>query len=132
MFQITTNSTLPDIQIQDKQLISIPCFYLTNESTSTFISDLTNFAPMFTLESSDEEVLDIEDFSYILSTIPSEYQMLEIGINDLQPLEDGVSTLYLNGSRYQNLLEIENLVAIDTEQDTLSLTSSSVEEREST
>lgn len=123
MFQITTNSTLPDIQIQDKQLVSVPCFYLTNDSTSTSISDLTNFAPMFTLESNDEEVLAIEDFSYILSTTPSQYQILEIDINPL----DEVSTLYINGSRYQNLLEIENLVTINDDQDTLPL-----EEREST
>jgi len=128
MFQITTNSTLPDIQIQDKQLISIPCFYLTNESTSTSISDLTNFAPMFNIESTLEknEVIDIEDFSNVLSTTPSQYQMLEISIDSLEPLED-ISTLYINGVYYQNFLEIDNLVTLNSEEDTLPL-----EEREST
>lgn len=126
MFQITTNSTLPDIQIQDKQLISIPCFYLTNESTSTSISDLTNFAPMFTFESSDEEILAIEDFSYVLSTTPSEYQMLEINVNSLEVLSE-VSTLYLNGVPYQNLLGVEELVLYPETKESLY-----IEEREST
>ena len=126
MFQITTNSTLPDIQIQDKQLISVPCFYLTNDSTSTSISDLSNFAPMFTLESSDEEILAIEDFSYVLSTIPSTYQMLEIDVNSLEVLSE-VSTLYLNGVPYQNLLGVEELVLYPETKESLY-----IEEREST
>lgn len=126
MFQITTNSTLPDIQIQDKQLISVPCFYLTNDSTSTSISDLSNFAPMFTLESSNEEILAIEDFSYVLSTTPSTYQMLEIDVNSLEVLSE-VSTLYLNGVPYQNLLGVEELVLYPETKESLY-----IEEREST
>ena len=126
MFQIITNSTLPDIFIEDKQSISVPCFYLTNYNSSTSISELTNFAPMFVLESNDEEVVDIEDFSYVLSTIPSQYQMLEIDLDVLQSLDD-ISTLYINGSRYQNLLEVEELILFtDTEE------AYSIEEREST
>ena len=123
MFQIITNSTLPDNQIRDKQLISVPCFYLTNDNSSTFTS---NFAPMFTIENTEEEILDIENFSYVLSTTSSEYQMLEINLEDLQPLED-ISTLYINGVSYQNLLSINELAIFSTEEDTLPL-----EEREST
>lgn len=126
MFQITTNSTLPDIQIQDKQLVSVPCFYLTNNNSSTSISDLTNFAPMFTIESSDEEILAIEDFSYVLSTTPSTYQMLEIDVNSLEVLSE-VSTLYLNGVPYQNLLGVEGLVLYPEKKESLY-----IEEREST
>lgn len=131
MFQIITTNTLPDLSIGDKQSISVPCFYLTNsletrfenDNSSTFIS---NFAPMFTIESEENEVVDIEDFSYVLSTTPSEYQMLEINIEELQPLDD-ISTLYINGVYYQNLLEVENLVLVISENDKVSL-----EEREST
>lgn len=129
MFQIITTNTLPDLSIRDKQSVSVPCFYLTNDNSSTSIS---NFAPMFNIESishsyesEENEVVDIEDFSYVLSTIPSEYQMLEININDLQPLDD-ISTLYINGVYYQNLLEVENLVLVVSENDKVSL-----EERES-
>lgn len=126
MFQIITNSS-STIYIENKQLISGPCFYLTNsledDSSSTSIS---NFTPMFIIENTDEEIVDIEDFSYLLSTTPSEYQMLEININDLQPLDD-ISTLYINGVAYQNLLNIDDLILFTTEEDTLPL-----EEREST
>lgn len=130
MFQIITTNTLPDLSIRDKQSISVPCFYLTNDNSSTSIS---NFAPMFNIESTnrsyeseENEVVDIEDFSYVLSTTPSEYQMLEISINDLQLLDD-ISSLYINGSNYQNLLEIENLVLVNNQENT-----EVIEEREST
>jgi len=126
MFQIITNSTLPDIYLENKQSISIPCFYLTNDNSSTPIVELCNFAPMFTIESEDTEVIDIEDFSYVLSTTPSEYQMLEIDINSLEPL-DSISTLYINGVSYQNLLSIEDLVIYSGTEE-----SKSIEEREST
>lgn len=126
MFQITSNNTLPDLNIEDRQSITIPCFFLTNDNSSTSIVELSNFAPMFKIESTEEEILDIETFSYILTTIPSTYQMLEINIEDLQPL-DSISTLYLNGSKYQNLLDIENLVIFPSKEETLPL-----EEREST
>jgi hypothetical protein len=120
MFQIITNSTLPDIYIEDKQSISIPCFYLTNSNS------LANFTPMFNIKSEDNEVINIEAFSYTVSTTPSQYQMLEINIDSLEPLED-ISTLYLNGSKYQNLLEIEELVIYSGTKE-----SQSIEEREST
>lgn len=130
MFQIITNSSSTNY-IEDKQLISVPCFYLTNSLETHFENDssstsISNFTPMFIIENTDEEVLDIEDFSYLLSTTPSEYQMLEININDLQPLDD-ISTLYINGVAYQNLLNINDLILFTTEEDTLPL-----EEREST
>lgn len=131
MFQITTNNTLPNISIADKQLVSIPCFYLTNSLETRFENNssstsISNFAPMFNIESEENEVVDIEDFSYVLSTTPSEYQMLEIDLDVLQPLDD-ISTLYINGVYYQNLLEVENLVLVISENDKVSL-----EEREST
>ena len=126
MFQIISNNTLPDLNIEDRQSITIPCFFLTNDNSSTSIVELSNFAPMFKIESREEEILDIETFSYTLTTTPSVYQMLEINIEDLQPL-DNISTLYLNGSKYQNLLDIENLVIFPSKKETLPL-----EEREST
>jgi hypothetical protein len=81
---------------------------------------------MFTIESEDSDVIDIEDFRYVLSTTPSQYQMLEINIDSLEPLED-ISTLYLNGSKYQNLLDIEELILYSILED-----SQLIEEREST
>ena len=126
MFQIISNNTLPDLNIEDRQSITIPFFFLTNDSSSTSIVELSNFAPLFRIESTEEEILDIETFSYTLTTTPSVYQMLEINIEDLQPL-DSISTLYLNGSKYQNLLDIENLVIFPSKEETLPL-----EEREST
>lgn len=126
MFQIISNNTLPDLNIEDRLSINVPCFFLTNDNFSTSIVELSNFAPMFKIESNEEEVLDIETFSYTLTTTPSTYQMLEINIEDLQPL-DTISTLYLNGSKYQNLLDIENLVIFPSKEET-----SPLEEREST
>ena len=126
MFQIISNNTLPDLNIEDRQSITIPCFFLTNDNSSTSIIELSNFAPLFRIESTEEEILDIETFSYTLTTTPSTYQMLEINIEDLQPLDD-ISTLYLNGSKYQNLLDIENLAIFPSKEETLPL-----EEREST
>ena len=120
MFQIITNNTTPDIYIKDKQSISIPCFYLTNGTS------MTSFAPMFNIESTEENLLDIEEFSYVLSTTPSQYQMFEISINDLEPLDD-ISSLYINGSKYQNLLEVKDLVINTTQQNI-----TTIEEREST
>ena len=126
MFQIISNNTLPDLNIEDRMSINVPCFFLTNDNSSTSIVELSNFAPMFKIESNEEEVLDIETFSYTLTTIPSTYQMLEINIEELQPL-DTISTLYLNGSKYQNLLDIENLVIFPSKEET-----SPLEERDST
>ena len=126
MFQIISNNTLPDLNIEDRMSINVPCFFLTNDNSSTSIVELSNFAPMFKIESNEEGVLNIETFNYTLTTIPSTYQMLEINIEDLQPL-DTISTLYLNGSKYQNLLDIENLVIFPSKEET-----SPLEEREST
>lgn len=125
MFQIITNSSSTN-HIEDRQSISIPCFYLTNDNSSTSIIELSNFTPMFVIESSDEESIEIEDFNYQITTIPSQYMMLELDINSLEPLDD-ISTLYLNGSKYQNFLEVEELILFtDTEE------AYSIEEREST
>jgi hypothetical protein len=126
MFQIVTNSTLPDVYLENKQSISVPCFYLTNDNSLTSTIELSNFTPMFIIESTDEESIEVEDFNYQITTIPSQYMMLELDIDSMEPLDD-ISTLYLNGSKYQNLLEVEELILFtDTEE------AYSIEEREST
>lgn len=125
MFQIITNTSSTNY-IEDKQSISIPCFYLTNDNSSTSTIELSNFTPMFVIESNNEESLDIEDVSYLISTIPSQYMMLELDIDSMEPLDE-ISTLYINGSKYQNLLEIEQLIIYPGTAE-----SESIEEREST
>lgn len=118
MFQILTNNSLPNNILELEPLkINVPCFYLTNGTTSN------NFVPMFNINSIDEEIVDIEEFTFSVSSIPSPYTMVEMDIDLLEPLED-ISTLYLNGSKYQNLLDIEELVLFE-EPDV-------IEEREST
>lgn len=115
MFQILTNNSLPN-NLEPTQ-INIPCFYLTNGTTSN------NFVPMFNINSTDEKIVDIEEFTFNVSSIPSLYTMVEVDIDTLEPLED-ISTLYLNGSKYQNLLDIEELVLFGEPE--------VIEEREST
>ena len=103
MFQIITNTTSPSLNTEPKD-ITIPCFYLTNSLTT-----MTNFAPLFTVNSNEEELIeDNTNFIFTTSTIPSEFNMVEIDINSLF-LED-MSSLYLNGSKYQNLLELPDLL----------------------
>lgn len=121
MFQIITSNTIPDIDLKvEPKDIFIPCFYLTNSNS------LTNFAPMFNIESKEEDLIDIENFNYVLSTIPSQYQMLEINIDSLEVLDE-ISTLYINGVPYQNLLGVEELILFPELEVT-----QVIEEREST
>jgi len=126
MFQILTNNSLPNTNLEfskrgsvelEPLKINVPCFYLTNGTT------LNSFVPMFNIESTDEDILNIEEFTFTVSSIPSLYTMVEMDIDTLEPLED-ITTLYLNGSKYQNLLDIEELVLFREPE--------VIEEREST
>lgn len=119
MFQILTNNSLSNnsnLELEPLN-INIPCFYLTNGTTSN------NFVPMFNINSIDEEIVNIEEFTFTISSIPSLYTMVEMDIDTLEPIED-ITTLYLNGSKYQNLLDIEELVLFEEPK--------IIEEREST
>lgn len=115
MFKINKNNTLPDtvLEIDDKK-ISIPCFILSNNSS---------FISLFEIESIEEEVVDIEDFSFAVSTIPSNYQIVELDIITSKDTDGNLQTIYFNGTKYQNLLTIDGISNLD---------SLSVEEREST
>jgi len=118
MFQIISSNTISNNTLEiEPTKINVPCFYLTNGTISN------NFTPMFTLNSVDEEILDIDTLNFNTSSIPSLYTMVEIDIDSLEPLED-ISTLYLNGSKYQNLLEIDELILYNEPE--------IIEEREST
>lgn len=124
MFQILTNNNSLPNNLEPTQ-INVPCFYLTNGSTSN------SFVPMFNINSIDEEIVDIEDFTFTVSSIPSLYTIVEIDIDTLEPLSkrvsdelEDISTLYLNGSKYQNLLDVEELVLFGEPE--------VIEEREST
>ena len=138
MFKITRNSTTSNTTISP-QSISVPCFQLTNYNTST-LSNLTNFSPMFKLEHINEVTETVDDFIFSISTVPSQYQVVELDI--LSPnLVDDLSTLYFNGSEYQNLLSVNEINFISSADDGLGeyvdtlpndIDSLSVEEREST
>ena len=118
MFQIISSNTIPNNTLDiEPPKITVPCFYLTNGTVSN------KFTPMFTLNSIEEEILDIDILNFNTSSIPSLYTMVEIDIDSLEPLED-ISTLYLNGSKYQNLLEIDELILYNEPE--------IIEEREST
>lgn len=127
MFKIPHNSTIPTTTISP-QLISVPCFQLTNS-----ISTLTNFSPTFKLEHINEVVETIDDFMFSISTLPSQYQVVELDI--LSPnLIDDLGTLYFNGNEYQNLLSIDELNFVSSGDDTLVeyIDTLPIEEREST
>jgi len=118
MFQIVTSNTISNSALEIEPIkITVPCFYLTNGTVSN------SFTPMFTLNSVNEEILDIDTLSFNTSSIPSLYTMVEIDIDSLESLEE-ISTLYLNGSKYQNLLEIDELILYNEPE--------IIEEREST
>ena len=136
MFKITRNSTIPTTTISHQSIL-IPCFQLTNLNTT---SNLTNFSPMFKLEHINEVTETIDDFIFSISTVPSQYQVVELDI--LSPnLVDDLSTLYFNGSEYRNLLSVDEINFISSGDDGLGeyvdtlpndIDSLSVEEREST
>jgi hypothetical protein len=127
MFKITRNSTISTITISP-QSISVPCFQLTNYNTN-----LTNFSPMFKLEHINEVVETVDDFMFFISTLPSQYQILELDILSPSSIDD-LGTLYFNGSEYQNLLSVDEFSFISSGNDNLVeyVDTLSVEEREST
>lgn len=127
MFKITRNSTTPNTTISPST-ISVPCFQLTNS-----LSNLTNFSPMFQLEHTDEIVETVDSFVFSVSTVPSSYQVIELDILSTNILED-LDNLYFNGSKYQNLLSLDEFNFITNGDDSLSpnINSLYVEEREST
>ena len=127
MFKITRNSTTPNTTISPST-ISVPCFQLTNSLPS-----LTNFPPMFQLESIDEVAETVDSFVFSISTVSSPYQLVEFDILSTNPVED-LDNLYFNGSQYQNLLSLDEFNFITNGDDELSSNVDSlyVEEREST
>ena len=127
MFKIIRNSTTPNTTISPST-ISVPCFQLTNS-----LSNLTNFSPIFQLQHIDEIVETIDDFMFSISTVPSQYQVVELDILSTNLVED-LDNLYFNGSKYQNLLSLDEFNFLTNGYDTLSpnMDSLYIEEREST
>lgn len=127
MFKITRNSTIPNTIISPSS-ISVPCFQLTNSVTT-----LTNFSPMFQLEHINEVTETIDDFVFTLSTVPSQYQVVELDILSTNILDD-LDNLYFNGIKYQNLLSLDEFSFITQIDDSLipEVDSLPIEEREST
>lgn len=127
MFKITRNSTAPNTTIQPSS-ISVPCFYLTNS-----LPHLTNFSPMFRLEHINEVAETVDDFVFSISTIPSQYQVVELDILS-SDLLDNLDNLYFNGGKYQNLLSLDEFNFISNVDDSLVsvVDSLPMEEREST
>lgn len=127
MFKIIRNSTTPNTTISPST-ISVPCFQLTNS-----LSNLTNFSPMFQLQHIDEVAETIDSFVFSISTIPSPYQLVELDILSTNLVED-LDNLYFNGSKYQNLLSLDEFHFLTNGDDTLSpnMDSLYMEEREST
>lgn len=136
MFQITRNTTTPNTIISPS-FISVPCFQLTNRKISTSGDDslptLTNFSPMFQLEHINEVAESVEDFIFSLSTVPSQYQVVELDILSPNLIED-LDNLYFNGGKYQNLLSLDEFNFISNVDDSLApeVDSLPMEEREST
>ena len=137
MFKIIQNTTTINTTIAPSS-ISVPCFQLTNSLTTlTTLTTLSNFSPMFKLEHINEVTETVDDFVFSLSSIPSQYQVVELDILSPNFVED-LETLYFNGSKYQNLLSLDEFNVISNGDDTLTDTlpldvdSLSIEEREST
>lgn len=134
MFKILRNTTTPNTTISPTS-ISVPCFQLTNS-----LPNLTNFSPMFQLEHINEVTETVKDFVFSISTVPSQYQVVELDI--LSPsLIDDLDNLYFNGGKYQNLLSLDEFSFISSIDETLvpnqstlgdKVDSLPIEEREST
>ncbi len=127
MFKITRNSTTPNTIISPSP-ISVPCFQLTNS-----LPNLTNFSHMFQLEHINEVAETIDDFVLTLSTVPSQYQVVELDILSTNLIDD-LDNLYFNGGKYQNLLSLDEFSLITNVDDSLvpEVDSLPMEEREST
>jgi len=127
MFKITRNTTIPTTTITPST-ISVPCFQLTNS-----LPTLTNFSPMFQLEHINEVAETVDDFVFSISTVPSQYQIVELDILSPNLIED-LDNLYFNGGKYQNLLSLDEFSFITNVNDSLVpvVDSLPMEEREST
>lgn len=127
MFKITRNSTTPNTIISPSS-ITVPCFQLTNSLTN-----LTNFSPMFQLEHINEVAESVDNFVFSISTVPSQYQVVELDILSTNLIED-LDNLYFNGGKYQNLLSLDEFNFISSIDDSLVpvVDSLPMEEREST
>lgn len=127
MFKITRNSTTPNTTITPSS-ISVPCFKLTNS-----LPNLTNFAPVFQLEHINEVAESVDDFVFSISTVSSQYQVVELDILSTNLIED-LDNLYFNGDKYQNLLSLDEFSFVSNIDDSLVAVVDSLpmEEREST
>lgn len=127
MFKIVRNTTTPSNTISPTS-ISVPCFQLTNS-----LPTLTNFSPMFQLEHINEVTETVDDFVFSISTVPSQYQVVELDILPTNIIDD-LDNLYFNGSKYQNLLSLDEFSFVSDVDDSLvpEVDSLPIEEREST
>lgn len=88
---------------------------------------------MFQLEHINEVAETVEDFVFSISTVPSQYQVIELDILSTDLIDD-LDNLYFNGGKYQNLLSLNEFSFISSIDDSLSpnVDSLPIEEREST
>jgi hypothetical protein len=95
---------------------------------------------MFQLEHINEVAETVDDYVFSFSSIPSQYQVVELDILSPNTVEE-LETLYLNGVKYQNLLSIDEFNLVSNVDETLvpnidilpaDVDSLSIEEREST
>lgn len=112
MFKITRNTTIPN-NIITPSSISVPCFQLTNS-----LPNLTNFSPMFQLEHINEVAESVDDFVFSISTVPSQYQVVELDILSTDLIDD-LDNLYFNGGKYQNLLSLDEFSFVSSVDDSL-------------
>lgn len=88
---------------------------------------------MFQLEHMNEVAETVDDFVFSLSTVPSQYQVVELDILSTNLIED-LDNLYFNGGKYQNLLSLDEFSFVTNVDDSLvpEVDSLPIEEREST
>lgn len=88
---------------------------------------------MFQLEHINEVLETVDDFVFTISTVPSQYQVVELDILSPNIIED-LDNLYFNGGKYQNLLSLDEFSFVSNVDDSLVpvVDSLPIEEREST
>lgn len=88
---------------------------------------------MFQLEHINEVTETVDDFVFTLSTVPSQYQVVELDILSTDIIDD-LGNLYFNGGKYQNLLSLDEFSFLTNTDDSLvpEVDSLPMEEREST
>lgn len=70
---------------------------------------------MFKLEHINEVTETVDDFVFSISTIPSQYQVVELDILSTNLIDD-LDNLYFNGGKYQNLLSLDEFSFISSRQ----------------